>query len=302
MGYPATYEATYSSQGGQISLLDYEFMFGNGGFVLNTDFNGTLPFIDVTQVTGLDSAPKRMNTNEHEGMDGTYVDGKFQSMRTVVITGTLFANVNDCDTILKQLRADYTDPTIRPFYFQLPSQGIQFVNAQGGGCQYDIDTLRRLGQTSIQFTLLCSDPNIYDYPASFGRAAYNVVPDIGFGFPIGFPLAFGGPIFYSSVAVANYGTKDAYPTFLLYGALQNPSLSSSVSDSAMTFKINLQQGDTLQVDCQYKRVILNDSESRRSALKGLTFFTVPKNETVMFFLSADSGAGSFSVTSYNTYY
>lgn len=150
-------------------MNNYTYAFGEAGFILNADFNGTLPFVDVESITGLDGAPLRMGTSEHQGMDGAYIDATFMSMRTIVITGTLYADVNNPDAVCNILKAQYgpVDPSnlanaIQKFYFQHPGQPLKFVNGQGGGCQYSIDTLRRLGQSAIQLTVLCADPFVYD--------------------------------------------------------------------------------------------------------------------------------------------
>lgn len=287
------------------SLADYEFALDEQGFILNSDFGGdptTLPFVDVSSVTGLDSAPQRMNTNEHEGSDGTYVDASFLSMRTIAIVGILYSNVNDCDTLLTALRAAYTSPAIRPFYFQLPSQTLKFVFAQGGGAQYPVDVNRRLGQTNLQLTLLCSDPYIYDYPANFDSANYNAPVNTGLAFNAGFNLGFGAPIHYSATSVGNFGTHTGYPTITLYGPLVNPVLRDSVSNVTMKFNITLTASDILVVDCRYKKAILNGTVSRRSALQGRQWFSIPAGVQDTFFLAADSGSGSYSALCYNTYY
>jgi hypothetical protein len=152
-----------------VNLNNYEYLYGDDGFVLNTDFHGTLPFVDVDSITGLDGAPIRINTSEHQGQDGAFIDAPFMSSRTIVITGTLYADSRDPDTVCNLLKQQYgpADPNgahsaIRRFYYQHPGQPTKFVNAQGGGCQYSVDTLRRLGQTAIQLTLLCADPYTYD--------------------------------------------------------------------------------------------------------------------------------------------
>lgn len=163
-------------------LEDYTYCLGESGFVLNTDFSGVLPFVDVTSITGLDTAPQRVGTTEREGSDGAYVDNTFQSMRTIVITGTVYASTFDADTLCDTLRAQYANPTVQPFYFKHPGKLIRFANAQGGGAVYNVDTNRRIGQTPIQLSLLCGDPYIYDFPANFAAATPATPSSVGFGF------------------------------------------------------------------------------------------------------------------------
>jgi hypothetical protein len=164
------------------TLLDYQYALGETGFVLNTDFTNTIPFVDVLSITGLDSAPQRINTTEREGSDGTYVDNLFQSIRTIVITANVYTNAFDPDTLCDLLRAQFSNPTVQPFYFKHPGKPIRFINVQGGGALYAVDTNRRIGVTPIQLSLLAGDPYIYDYPANFAAAAPTGPVSMGLGF------------------------------------------------------------------------------------------------------------------------
>lgn len=144
------------------ALNTYEYCFGDTGIILNSDAQG-LPFVDVTDIVGLDSAPVRASTIEHMGMDGAYQDAQFMSMRTIAITGTVYDNALSPEIFLDQLRAQYAPGVFNPFYFKHPGSPLRFINAQGGGVKYDVDTNRRLGITPVVITLFCPDPYIYDY-------------------------------------------------------------------------------------------------------------------------------------------
>src|SRR6201994_1188861 len=255
------------------ALTTYTFAFGDSGTILNTD-SMSFPFIDVTNVSGLATAPLRTTTSEHQGMDGTYIDTPFMSSRTVVVTGTLYTLPSDTDTLLDQLKADYNSNVVRPFYYQLPGKPIRYVNGQGGGLQYDISTQRRVGITPVQFTVLASDPYIYDYPGSTIGIGSPTVISVGTSFNMSFNVGFGGGAATSSGTVTNNGTHTAYPTITLAGPLTNPSLVDS-NGVSMNFSITLASGDSLVIDCRNKSVVLNGQVSRRSALAGLKWFSVP---------------------------
>jgi hypothetical protein len=282
-------------------LTDYTFAFGDAGTILNTDDTG-FPFIDVTGVTGLDSAPLRTSTDEHQGVDGTYIDSPYISSRTVVVTGILYTDPSDPDTLLTQLRADYTSNLVRPFYFQLPNQPTRFVNGQGGGLQYDIDTSRRIGVTNVQFTVLTGDPYIYDYPGQSASVAVPTIVTVGTGFNMAFNMDFGGSIPNNGAMVTNNGTHTAYPVIVLTGPLTNPVLVDSVNGFTMSFSISLSAGDQLVVDCKNKSVVLNNTVSRRSTMQGLNWFSVPPGASETITFGADSGTGTATVSLYNTYY
>jgi Phage tail protein len=282
------------------SLDDYSFAFGDMGTVLNTDSMG-LPFIDVTSVSGLDAAPLRTTTDEHQGVDGTYVDSPYMSMRTIVVTGTLYTPPTDPDTLLKQLRADYNSNVVRPFYFQLPGQPVRFINGQGGGLQYNVDTNRRIGSTPVQFSVLCSDPYIYDYPAQAGSISVPAVISVGTGFNMAFNVGFGGSVPGNSVSVFNYGTHTAYPVITITGPVTNPVLIDAYGVT-MPFTISLAASDSLVINCQNKSVVLNGTISRRTSLAGLKWFSVPAGMSESIFFSASAGTGSCTVSLNSTYY
>lgn len=282
------------------SLNDYEFCFGDNGTVLNTDSIG-LPFIDVDQVSGLDTAPLRTSTDEHQGMDGTYYDTPFMSGRVIIVTGTLYTDPNDTDTLLDSLRRDYAQNLIRPFYFQLPGRPKRFINGQGGGLVYDVDHGRREGMTAVQFTVLAGDPYIYDWPSQSGVVANPTVITVGTGFNMSFNVGFGGSVPINGATVGNSGTHTAYPIIALQGPLTNPVLVDSFGVT-MAFNITLAAGDNLVIDCKNKSVVLNGQASRRSSLAGLNWFAVPGGMTETVFFSADSGTGTATVSMNSTYY
>lgn len=284
------------------SLAPFTYQLGDNGFVLNSDFNGTPPFVDVTSITGLDSAPLRSNTTENEGIDGTFIDAQFMSMRTIVITGTIYDYNYQGQVLLNQLKAAYTSPSIVPFYFQHPGAPLCFVNCQGGGLQYPVDVNWRLGQCNIQATLLASDPYIYGLPASTDSAPFANATGIGLGFNVHFNTGFGGDIFLPNCTAVNGGTHTAYPVITLYGPLVNPVLSDSISTTVMPFNITLSANDWLTIDCRTKSIILDGQQSRRSAMQGLSFLSVPAGTSDTIYLSATSGSGSFSTVLYSTYY
>jgi tail protein len=287
------------------TMTDYTYCYKDTGFVLNTDFNNTFPFFDVTDVSGLDSAPPRVTTNERSQQDGTYMDAQFTSGRTIVITGDMYTKSGDPETALMQLKRDYgAGSGVNPFYFQIPGQTMKFINCIGGGCKYDHDTNRSIGKTSgVQLTLLASDPYIYDYPGqAVGIQIPTTVTGIGMGFNMGFNLGFGGSLVGNAASVSNVGTHTAYPIITLYGPLVNPVIVDGYTGYTMAFGISLQANDALTIDCRNRSVVLNGTASRRSTLQGNQWPYLPAGYSTSIQFYADSGAGSALVQLYNTYY
>ena len=286
------------------SMTNYTYCFGDDGFVLNTDFTNTLPFFDVTDITGLDSAPQRTNTDEHEGTDGTYVDSQYMSSRTIVITGDMYTALTDPETVLMQLKKQYSGSQgVKPFYFSIPGQVLKYINCLGGGVKYDQDTNRSIGKTAgVQITLFASDPYIYDYPASTAGITLPILSSNGTGFNMSFNVGFGGQIPGNQATLTNYGTHTAYPIITLAGPLVNPVLVDSISGNSMAFSISLAGSDLLVVNCKNRSVVLNSSVSRRNTLAGINWFSVPAGATESISFYADSGTGSMTFQLSNTYF
>jgi hypothetical protein len=283
------------------ALDDYTYAFGDNGTVLNTDDMG-LPFIDIDTVSGLDTAPLRTSTDEHQGMDGTYVDSPFMSSRTIVLSGTLYSDPSSPDAILDQLRRDYASDAVRPLYIQHPGQQTKFINCQGGGLRYDIDGGRRSGKTAVQFTLLAEDPYVYDYPPSQSQVSVPTLVTVGTGFNMSFNLGFGGAVPNYGATVSNNGTHTAYPLITIRGPVTNPVLSDSYTGITMSLSITLAAGDSIVIDCRQKSIVLNGTVSRRTAMAGLKWIAVPAGASDTIFFTADAGTGSATIQLWNTYY
>jgi Phage tail protein len=285
-------------------MTNYTYAFGDSGFLLNTDNANTVPFFDVTDIAGLDSAPQRTNTDEHQGQDGTYVDSQYMSERTIVITGDMYTDINDPETILMLLRQQFSGSQgVKPFYFALPGQTLKYINCLGGGIKYDQDTNRSIGKTAgVQLTLFAGDPYVYDYPAQVAGIALPVLASNGMHFNVAFNLGFGGQIAGNQATLTNNGTHTAYPIITLTGPLVNPVLVDSVSGNAMAFSISLQGSDQLAINCQNRSVVLNGTVSRRNTLAGMNWFSVPAGATESISFSADSGTGSMAFQLSNTYF
>jgi len=287
------------------ALNDYEYIFGDEGFLLNADeagYEAALPFFDVEKVTGLDSPPFRSATRDHEGVDGGYIDSEFMTMRTVTVEGTLYADVNDPETICDQLKADFGPvSTSKPFYYKHPNKAARVVFGKGQGARFDVDTLRRHGRTPCVLTLVCPDPYIYDADDIIGEGSTGS-GETGHGFDHGYPLSFGGPsVSLNEVSVFNGGNHRAYPVVTIYGPIDNPSIIAN--GKSLSFDLTLGRGDYLRVDLRKRTVVLNDITSRRNKLvAGSKWWWVEPGVATSVIMTggATSFTGSFTATAPGT--
>src|SRR5688572_6728883 len=127
-----------------IPTLEVEqYQYKDTGVLLNGDPPGS--FFDVLKVSGLDSAPTRTQTADREGVDGGYVDSEFETIRTVVLEGNIYADPFNMETYLDALKENFAVTNVnQPLYFQTDA-GIRMINGKAQGIRYDKDQLRRLG-------------------------------------------------------------------------------------------------------------------------------------------------------------
>jgi hypothetical protein len=285
-------------------LNNYEYQFGDNGTLLNQNSAFTtadLPFVDITKVSGLDSGEYRTATHDHEGVDGGYIDSEFQTMRTITLEGTIYADVADPDTICNALKYDFRPMRDEvPFYFKHPNQNVQMLMCKGQGAKYDVETLRRTGETAVQLQLIAPTPYIYDAEPIIGAGNLGAL-DPGSGFDMAFDMGFGGlSVPGNAVVLTNSGNHIAYPTVIIYGAINMPYLVDSATGRTLTFNINLSAIDSLTIDMFRHAVHLNDSINRRNVVVGLPdWFTIDPGVTtsILLFGASSSQGGSLTATS-----
>lgn len=285
-------------------LDNYEYQFGDAGQLLNQTQAYTtadLPFIDITKVSGLDSGEFRSASHDHEGVDGGYLDSEFQTMRTIVLEGTLYADPDDPETVCDALKYDFRpvrDP--QPFYFKFPNKAVRKVYAKGQGCKYDLETLRRTGQTALQLQLIAETPYIYDADPISGNGNLGAI-DPGIGFDMAFDMGFGGlSVPANGVPLLNSGNHRAYPVVVLGGQLDQPMLVDSATGNVIRLNISLGINDLLEVDMFKHTVHLNGVTNRRNTIIGRPqwFYVDPSVQTTIFMFGASSSStGSITATS-----
>lgn len=131
----------------------------SGGTTLNA--SPALPFVDVTKITGLDSADVAYSGHSREGAHGGYVDSEFETQRTVVIEGNIYASNTALENYLDTLKNQYAPSRRdRQFYFATDN-GQRMIWGKSQGLRYDKESGRRLGIIPFQVTIICEDPRIY---------------------------------------------------------------------------------------------------------------------------------------------
>lgn len=233
------------------TLSDYEYQLdeaSNGGVLLNASVAGvgaSLPFIDVDNVDGLDNAEYRLSQAQHEGVDGSWVDADFMQLRTIVISGTIYADPSSAETICDQLKANFQPSRVDlPFYFKHPGVPQRFCLGKPQGARYSISALRRTGQTPFQATILCGDPYIYGDSYSFNRSG-------------------GG-----TLSINPGGNHDAWPIVTLTGSFSSGlTLRNNTLGRILTLNFSQSFGSTTVIDMR-KRTVLQNGSNKRGSVTG----------------------------------
>src|SRR5258706_3985458 len=190
-----------------VGLNDYTFRLNDNGVTLNTD--AALPFVDIDKVSGLDNAPYRETTRDHEGTDGGFMDAEFEKGRDIILEGTIYTSGANVEAYLDTLKANYAPvQTPIPFYIKAPGVTERLIFVKPRGIHYGWETLRRLGITNAQFLMFAEDPRIYDAVLASTTIAFGGVTGTGFAFSFGFNLDFGGGAVPGGTTVFNGGNRD----------------------------------------------------------------------------------------------
>lgn len=275
---------------------DLTFMLGNTGVVLNSE--AARPFVDVLRVSGLDSAPFRETRRDHEGNDGGFMDAEFEKARDILIDGEVYAETDTMEEYLDLLKANYApSPVLIPFYFKSPGVSERVCFVKPLGCRYDWDALRRLGKANIQFKMFAEDPRLYAASETSVDISFEEGATTGFGFDLGFDFGFGAPTSGTGGQfVTNDGNRPTPPIFTITGPASNPSINDETYGHTLAFNIELESGQTLEINTYYKTVRLNGMANRRSTMIGADWFFLEPGQTFISYNAVTGTGSSLNVT------
>lgn len=278
---------------------DWTFRFKDDGLLLNADITydpvtgQANPFVDILNVTGLSNAPFRTTENNREGQDGGFVDAEFEQMRTIVLEGMVYANVNTVAAYLQSLKKNFgPNKTVQPFYFKEPGLNDRVVFAKSYGVNYDWTTALRTGTTPVQFQLIAEDPSIYDAEPTTATIGLSI-PAGGRGYNRAYNYAYGAASLGGMANVFNGGDKDATATIKIFGPVTDPGVYHDVTGRVLQFQMVLLTGQFLTINLRNRTVYLNDSASRRNALTNYSrWFLLSPGSNSLRFLGSDPIGGA----------
>jgi hypothetical protein len=274
-----------------LGLNEYTFQLNDTGVLLNSDSLG-LPFVDVERVQGLDSAPYRETTRDHEGTDGGFMDAEFEKGRDIILEGVAYANTLTFEAYMDSLKANFApvqNPI--PFYVKAPGVVERIIYVKPRGVRYDWDLGRRIGMTSLQLMMFAEDPRFYDAAESVQNINFGGDAGFGFAFSLGFNLNFGGGATPGGLTVNNSGNRSTPVTFIILGPVTNPVISNNTTGHSMGFTITLGASDTLTINSRDRTVYLNGNVNRRNTLTVPDWFDLAVGNNAIGY-GGQSGVGS----------
>lgn len=258
---------------------------GDTGVILNTD-TGSLPFVDIDEVRGFDSAPFRETQRDHEGDDGGYIDAEFEKGRDLVLSGIIYANSATMETYLDSLKGNWAPSRVLiPLYFKAPGVTERLLYVKPLGVNYNWTALRRIGQSEAQFKAFAEDPRIYDNVLVSNTINLGASVFTGFDFNFGFNFGFGGvSTTTDQVTITVAGNRSTPPIFTITGPVTNPRILNDTLSKEMIFNITLSSIETLVIDPKNRTVRLNGAVNRRNTLLSSNswFYLAPGENTVRY--------------------
>lgn len=278
------------------SLNEYTFRLDDFGVVLNPD-SSSPPFVDITSVTGLDSAEIRQTERDWEGNDGTFMDAEFEKGRGIILTGKIYGEVDNIEFFIDQLKGNWAPSrTLIPLYFKSPGAVERVLFVKPLGLRYNWEAARRYGVTDVQFQAFAEDPRIYSAVADVYLVDVNTSGGIGFGFNFDFPFDFGAIVTGLGTNLFNFGNRETPIVFAIPGPAVNPRIVNDSTGQEMAFTITLLAGESLVVDTKYRTVKLNGITNRRSTLNFPSWFNLKVGTNIIRYLASSATGGPMTAT------
>lgn len=276
------------------------FRLGSTGVILNTD-STSVPFVDISKVSGLDNAEYRTTIRDWEGNDGSFIDAEFEKGRNVILEGTVISTTSDIETYLDSLKRNFApNNTLQQLFFKAPGVTERFLYVKPLGMRYDWDQVRRLGMAEVQISFFAEDPRIYDNTLLSQSISLGATVYTGFGFNLGFDFGFGGTSSTTDgIFVNNPGNRPTPPVITINGPVTNPRVLNDTVGRTMTFNIILATGEYLTIDTKYKTVKLNGTTNRRNTLLAPTwFFLEPGDNFIRYRAESSDPTSSMEIEYY----
>lgn len=280
---------------------DYTYRFTDTGVILNS--TASIPFVDVTEVDGLDTAPIRVSQRSRDGMHGGFTDATWEDQRALLVTGTAYADAASAESYLQTLKLNYAaNPNPQPFYFRHPGVGNRVVYAKSLGIKSNVDQLRRVGSAAMIISLAVEDPRIYDETIQVETTGISTITS-GRGYNKSFNYGYGSGTPSGSCTCNNAGNRDTGAIITLQ-SVHNPRIYTDDGDALVFNGLDASGSDVITIDLLNRQVQLN-GVNRRGTLddsQSNWFLLEPGNTVFKLIASPMLGTPTMTVTFQSAYY
>lgn len=220
----------------------------------------------ISEITGLDSAEVREQSEDKPGTDGAKHGDFFAGRRPITIEGTIHVG-SDSATI----RNSRADRLLRASLALRQDAVLRWQET--GGVPRQI-SLRRQQPTRLSglrpkkflVAMVAEDPRIVSQEEHSLSILAGALGTSGTDFPLDFPLDFQEVTGSAgTVSVTNAGNGDAIPTFEIAGPIVNPRVLNNTTGEEQWFIVTLAAGETLIVNGHDRSVLLNGAVDRYGA-------------------------------------
>jgi hypothetical protein len=170
--------------GSDVQLDDNSFLLGEGGVLLNDPNLTVVPFYDVDTVQGLDDLTIDSDVSSIDGQDGSYVQGKFKTGKTVIIDGTVYSGSPFDQSLIDNVkRSLITSDLGFPLIYKPSGKSPRYLQVKPLSFKCDIARVRSAGQAPYEIQVASEDAYAYEnddayYSTYLGTPLYPLTGSI----------------------------------------------------------------------------------------------------------------------------
>jgi len=277
-----------------MALTDYQMQIGDLILGPGTDYIVTLP-------PELGGPTMRVSDSEKPQEHGVYYGPDLYDARMFVLGVTVRGDdpsdtLVNTDALIEEWQVDsrYNTSVTKPLRVKFP--GKIEVQLHGRPRRALLPTTRLIGNRATgSMEYHAGDPAWYsvtEYSTALGLS----VQAGGFGFPMTFPLQFGGTASGASAIITNGGNFQTKPNVTFTGPFNNPRIENVTTGEILELDLIIASGDYVEVDFANATIMLNGTASRYYSKVG-PFWTLESGDN-----EVRIGSGSYDAASAATIY
>lgn len=279
-----------------MTLIDYQWQIAGLLLGAGTDYI-------IHTVTGLGIPAYRTSDTVEPLRHGVDHGHDLLEARTLVFEITVRGDtpqdvVNNIDALREAWFLDTRrDQSLRrPISFKLPGQVARRFNGRPRRIEGD---LGRVVNLNVPLTLeyVAGNPRQLSDAEKSVTITYDSAGATGYAYPRGYPRSYGGTSSSNSATANNEGAVPTSPVIRIDGPCVNPQVENVTSERILSFDIDLDADDYLEIDVDRRSVLLNGSTNRFGSIDSAEFFDIePGANTIKFVVAGTSGAPTAQVT------